>query len=56
MHPTLPRLAKNISNRPLNLREATAALLPPIPYAVIRVDAVLVLMVFKFVSGNTPRP
>ncbi|KAN0138781.1 hypothetical protein V8E53_003169 [Lactarius tabidus] len=27
---TLPRLAKNTSNRPLNLREATAALLPPI--------------------------
>ncbi|KAF8274671.1 ACN9-domain-containing protein [Lactarius quietus] len=31
MHPSLPRLAKNISKRPLNLREATAALLPPIP-------------------------
>lgn len=30
MHSTLPRLARNISNRPLNLREATAALLPPI--------------------------
>lgn len=44
MHSTLARLAKNISNRPLNLREATAALLPPISYAAIPVDAVLVLM------------
>lgn len=44
MHSTLARLAKNISNRPLNLREATAALLPPISYAAIPVDAILVLM------------
>lgn len=31
MHTTLTRLAASISKRPLNLREATAALLPPIP-------------------------
>ncbi len=33
MHTTLTRLAENISKRPLNLREASAALFPPIPYA-----------------------
>ena len=43
MHTTLPRLAKNISKRPLNLRDATAALLPPIPYAAISLDVFLVL-------------
>ncbi|KAH9032663.1 ACN9-domain-containing protein [Lactarius pseudohatsudake] len=31
MRTTLSRLAENISKRPLNLRDATAALLPPIP-------------------------
>jgi len=31
MRATIPRLAESISKRPLNLREAGAALLPPIP-------------------------
>ncbi len=47
MHTTLARLAENISKRPLNLREATAALLPPIPYAAISVDAFHNLMFFS---------
>ena len=51
MHQTLARLAKNISNRPLNLRDATAALLPPISYAAIPIEAVLVLMFFSLYRG-----
>ncbi|EMD31278.1 hypothetical protein CERSUDRAFT_100473 [Gelatoporia subvermispora B] len=31
MQRTIPRLAESISRRPLNLREASAALLPPLP-------------------------
>lgn len=48
---TPPRLAKNISKRPLNLRDATAALLPPIPYAAIPVIASLILMLFSLYRG-----
>ena len=33
MRVTLLRLAESVSARPLNLREASAALYPPIPYA-----------------------
>ena len=38
MHTTLTRLAQNVSKRPLNLRDATAALLPPIPYIPISLN------------------
>ena len=48
---TPPRLAKNISKRPLNLRDATAALLPPIPYAAILVVALLILMLSSLYRG-----
>jgi hypothetical protein len=50
MHSTLTRLT------PLNLREATAALLPSLPYAPVSVHAIHDLMFFQFVSENTPRP
>ncbi|KAI0316737.1 hypothetical protein OF83DRAFT_1164226 [Amylostereum chailletii] len=31
MHPSLIRLARSVTTKPLNLREASATLLPPIP-------------------------
>lgn len=32
MRATLIRLAESVTTKPLNLREASATLLPPIPY------------------------
>ncbi|KAI9434251.1 hypothetical protein H4582DRAFT_816847 [Lactarius indigo] len=51
MRTTLYRLAENISKRPLNLREATATLLPPISYAAISLGAFHYLMFFSLYRG-----
>lgn len=41
MRTTINRLAESISKRPLNLKEASAALLPPIPCVMQRAARVL---------------
>ena len=41
MRTTISRLAESISKRPLNLKEAGAALLPPIPYVMQRAARIL---------------
>lgn len=36
---TIVRLAESVSTQPLNLREASAALLPPLPYVIVPSDS-----------------
>ena len=35
---TAVRFAESVSKHPLNLREASAALLPPLPYVIVILD------------------